>query len=117
MVKGWSRRERGETRLGATRLAPEAATQLVRVARPIRTGRWAAGHLSLSGHERVKLMVRALAALDRKTLSAGPAGSLSGKGRAARYPTRKGTRHAMELGSGLGCQHLGEAPRIFFIPL
>ena len=98
---GAKRRERGETRLGATRLAPEAARRLVRVAKAMpeqSVGDNRATQL-IGAQRRVNARVRALAALDRETLSAGPAGRLSGKGRAARYPTRKGTRHAMELGS------------------
>jgi hypothetical protein len=38
--------------------------------------------------------LRASTALNRKMLAAGTAGRLSGKGRAARYPTRKRTRRA-----------------------
>ena len=94
------KRQRGETRLGATRLAPEAARTCEGCeARPEQSVGDNRATQLIGAQRRVNARVRALAALDRKTLAAGTAGRLSGKGRAARYPTRNGTRRAVELAS------------------
>ena len=121
VVKGWSRRERGETRLGATRLAPEAAQTCEGCeAMPEQSVGDNRATQLIGAQRRVNARVRALAALDRKTLAAGTAGRLSGKGRAARYPTRKNPGSPWNWPPrGLGCQHPGEgtiAPRIFLHP-
>ena len=116
-----ARRERGETRLGATRLAPEVAQTCEGCeAMPEQSVGDNRATQLIGAQRRVNARVRALAALDRKTLAAGTAGRLSGKGRAARYPTRKNPGSPWNWPPrGLGCQHPGEgtiAPRIFLHP-
>ena len=88
-----------QSTLQGLRPAPEAA-QAVRL-------RWPCP-ATVHGHRATKLIVarrtvkarvRALAALNQQMLAPGSAGRLSEKGRAARYPTRKSTRRALELRS------------------